>query len=155
MDKFSFKLLKEDSSARLGKIYTPRGEIDTPTFMPVGTQGTIKSAFIDDVVLAGAQIILSNTYHLMIRPGRKLVAAHGGLHKLMNWKGPLLTDSGGFQIFSLGHWSGKDKHNWIEYPQPNWNIFWNLLEIELNKQEGEEITFFHKKSKKNVFRGKN
>ena len=69
VDKFSFKLLKEDSTARLGKIYTPRGQIDTPAFMPVGTQATIKSAFIDDVVLAGTQIILSNTYHLMIRPG--------------------------------------------------------------------------------------
>ena len=101
MDKFSFKLLKEDSSARLGKIYTPRGEIDTPTFMPVGTQGTIKSAFIDDVVLAGAQIILSNTYHLMIRPGVSRIKRAGGLHEFMNCQLPILTDSGGFQIMSL------------------------------------------------------
>ena len=101
MDKFSFKLLKEDSAARLGKIYTPRGEIDTPTFMPVGTQGTIKSAFIDDVVLAGAQIILSNTYHLMIRPGVSRIKRAGGLHEFMNCQLPILTDSGGFQIMSL------------------------------------------------------
>ena len=73
-EKFSFNLLSEDDQARVGKINTHRGTIDTPTFMPVGTQGTIKSAFIDDVISAGAQIILSNTYHLMIRPGRTPVA---------------------------------------------------------------------------------
>ena len=101
MNKFSFKLLKEDSSARLGKIYTSRGEIDTPTFMPVGTQGTIKSAFIDDVVLTGTQIILSNTYHLMIRPGISRIKRAGGLHEFMNCQLPILTDSGGFQIMSL------------------------------------------------------
>ena len=92
MDKFSFKLLKVDSAARLGKIYTPRGEIDTPTFMPVGTQGTIKSAFIDDVILAGTQIILSNTYHLMIRPGISRIKGVGGLHEFMNCPLPILTD---------------------------------------------------------------
>ena len=93
--------MKEDSSARLGKLNTPRGEIDTPTFMSVGTQGTIKSAFIDDVVLAGAQIILSNTYHLMIRPGVSRIKRAGGLHEFMNCQLPILTDSGGFQIMSL------------------------------------------------------
>ena len=108
-EKFSFKLLNENGSARVGKINTHRGEIDTPTFMPVGTQGTIKSAFIEDVIMTGAQIILSNTYHLMLQPGSKLIADHGGLHKFMNWKGPLLTDSGGFQIFSLGHGSVADE----------------------------------------------
>ena len=82
-DKFSFCLLKEDSSARLGKINTCRGSIDTPTFMTVGTQGTIKSAFMDDVILAGAQIILSNTYHLMIRPGIDRIKRIGGIHKFM------------------------------------------------------------------------
>jgi len=100
-DKFSFSLLKEDTKARLGKIFTPRGQIDTPTFMTVGTQGTIKSAFIDDVIMAGAQIILSNTYHLMIRPGISRIERVGGLHKFMNCKLPILTDSGGFQIMSL------------------------------------------------------
>ena len=95
-DNFSFDLLKEDSSARLGKINTSRGVIHTPTFMPVGTQGTIKSVFIEDVALSGAQIILSNTYHLMIRPGMERIKRVGGLHQFMNCKLPILTDSGGF-----------------------------------------------------------
>ena len=100
-DKFSFNLLKVDGTARVAKINTHRGEIDTPTFMPVGTQGTVKSIFIEDVILAGAQIILSNTYHLMIRPGVKRIQRVGGLHEFMNCKLPILTDSGGFQIMSL------------------------------------------------------
>jgi queuine tRNA-ribosyltransferase len=93
--------LKEDSSARVGKILTQRGEIDTPTFMTVGTQATIKSVFMEDIILSGAQIILSNTYHLMIRPGTERIKRIGGLHKFMNCKLPILTDSGGFQIMSL------------------------------------------------------
>jgi len=101
LDNFSFELLKEDGQSRLGKIYTHRGNIDTPTFMTVGTQGTIKSAFMDDVISAGAQIILSNTYHLMIRPGSERIKRVGGLHKFMNCKLPILTDSGGFQVMSL------------------------------------------------------
>jgi queuine tRNA-ribosyltransferase len=100
-ENFSFNLLIENSNARLGKINTHRGTIDTPTFMTVGTQGTIKSAFIEDVISAGAQIILSNTYHLMIRPGVDRIQRIGGLHKFMNCKLPILTDSGGFQIMSL------------------------------------------------------
>ena len=100
-EKFSFNLLKEDGAARFAKINTHRGEIDTPTFMPVGTQATVKSVFIDDVILSGAQIILSNTYHLMIRPGHKRIKRAGGLHEFMNCKLPILTDSGGFQIMSL------------------------------------------------------
>ena len=100
-EKFSFVLLKVNGLARIGKINTHRGEIDTPTFMPVGTQGTIKSAFIEDVVMVGAQIILSNTYHLMIRPGVERIKRIGGLHEFMNCKLPILTDSGGFQIMSL------------------------------------------------------
>tara|TARA_B100000029_G_scaffold446019_1_gene466897 strand:- start:108 stop:1220 length:1113 start_codon:yes stop_codon:yes gene_type:complete len=108
-DKFSFKLLHEDLLARAGTIYTPRGQIDTPTFMTVGTQGTIKSVFIDDAVLAGAQIILSNTYHLMIRPGINRIKRVGGLHNFMNCKIPILTDSGGFQIMSLSKLVNIDK----------------------------------------------
>ena len=100
-EKFSFKILKECGAARLGKILTHRGEIDTPTFMTVGTQGTIKSTFIEDVIKTGAQIILSNTYHLMIRPGVERIKRVGGLHNFMNCKLPILTDSGGFQIMSL------------------------------------------------------
>ena len=100
-EKFSFNLLREDGLARLGQIKTHRGFIDTPTFMTVGTQGTVKAAFIEDVISCGAQIILSNTYHLMIRPGVDRLRDIGGLHKFMNCKLPILTDSGGFQIMSL------------------------------------------------------
>jgi len=100
-EKFSFDVLKEDGLTRVGKINTHRGQVDTPTFMIVGTLGTIKSAFMEDVILAGAQIILSNTYHLMIRPGIERIKRVGGLHKFMNCKLPILTDSGGFQIMSL------------------------------------------------------
>jgi len=100
-EKFSFKVLKESEFARFGKISTHRGDIYTPVFMPVGTQATIKSAFIDDATEAGSQIILSNTYHLMIRPGVEIIKRSGGLHKFMNCKIPILTDSGGFQIMSL------------------------------------------------------
>ena len=100
-NNFSFSLLNQSGSARLGKITTIRGEIDTPTFMTVGTQGTIKSVFIEDAIKAGAQIILSNTYHLMIRPGVTRIKRVGGLHEFMNCPLPILTDSGGFQIMSL------------------------------------------------------
>ena len=100
-ENFSFNLLKEDDQARLGKINTFRGVIDTPSFMPVGTQATVKSVFIDDVIDTGSQIILCNTYHLMIRPGSKRIKRVGGLHEFMNCKLPILTDSGGFQIMSL------------------------------------------------------
>ena len=100
-ENFSFSLLNEDGRSRLGQICTHRGNIDTPTFMPVGTLGTIKSAFIEDVVLTGTQVILSNTYHLMIRPGTERIKRVGGLHEFMNCNLPILTDSGGFQIMSL------------------------------------------------------
>ena len=88
-EKFSFKLLKEDGFSRLGKIITHRGTIDTPVFMPVGTQGTVKAAFIDDVLQAGSQIILANTYHLMIRPGTSRIKRVGGLHRFINCKVPI------------------------------------------------------------------
>ena len=100
-ENFSFKLLNESGRARLGKINTCRGNIDTPAFMPVGTQATVKSVFMEDLVSTGSQIILSNTYHLMIRPGVERIKRVGGLHNFMNCKLPILTDSGGFQIMSL------------------------------------------------------
>ena len=99
--EFSFELLAQSGSARLGKINTSRGFIETPTFMPVGTLGTIKGIFVDDIINTGTQIILGNTYHLMIRPGIKIIEKFNGLHKFMNWDKPILTDSGGFQIMSL------------------------------------------------------
>ena len=102
-ENFSFNLLNEDKLARLGRINTLRGPIDTPAFMPVGTQGTVKSLFIDDLISSGTQIILSNTYHLMIRPGIKRIKRVGGLHQFMNCRLPILTDSGGFQIMSLSN----------------------------------------------------
>ena len=98
-----FKVLKEssDCSARLGEIKTPHGVIETPIFMPVGTKATVKTMTPEEVKDLGAQIILSNTYHLYLKPGHKLIEEAGGLHKFMNWDRPILTDSGGFQVFSL------------------------------------------------------
>ena len=98
---FSFKVLKENVEARVGLISTHRGNIKTPAFMPVGTQATVKSVFIDDLLSTGSEIILCNTYHLMIRPGTSRIKRIGGLHKFMNCNLPILTDSGGFQIMSL------------------------------------------------------
>jgi len=109
-EKFSFDLIRKTGNSRLGKINTSRGQIDTPTFMTVGTQGTIKAAFIDDVILTGSQIILANTYHLMIRPGTERIKRMGGLHEFMNCKLPILTDSGGFQIMSLSKLVKIDKN---------------------------------------------
>ena len=99
--KFSFKIISKFKKARIGKIKTSRGDIDTPVFMPVGTLGTVKGIFVDDIKSTGAQIILGNTYHLMLRPGSNILETFGGLHKFMNWEKPILTDSGGFQIMSL------------------------------------------------------
>ena len=100
-----FELLNKDtrSKARRGRITTPHGVIETPVFMPVGTQATVKAMKPEDVEKTGAQIILANTYHLMLRPGSDIVRAAGGLHEFMNWHKPILTDCGGFQVFSLGH----------------------------------------------------
>ena len=103
MDAVKFELLKKDerTGARRGRLLTPHGTIETPVFMPVGTSATVKAMKPEDVAEMGAGIILSNTYHLYLRPGHDLVKEAGGLHKFMNWSGTILTDSGGFQIFSL------------------------------------------------------
>ncbi len=98
---FGYRLLKQDGNARLGEIATPRGTIRTPAFMPVGTVATVKALYPEQVREAGADIILGNTYHLMLRPGAERIARLGGLHKFMRWDGPILTDSGGFQVMSL------------------------------------------------------
>ncbi len=105
MSPFTFTIDAEcpDSWARAGTISTPHGTIATPIFMPVGTQATVKSVSPEELREAGAQIILANTYHLMLRPGSALIAEFGGLHSFSHWDGPILTDSGGFQVFSLGH----------------------------------------------------
>jgi queuine tRNA-ribosyltransferase len=101
---FKFELLKEckRTGARAGILHTPHGDIETPIFMPVGTQATVKTMSPEELKEIGAQIILSNTYHLYLRPGHELVKKAGGLHQFMNWDKPILTDSGGFQVFSLG-----------------------------------------------------
>ncbi len=101
MKRFSFDLEATDGSARSGVIHTPRGEIRTPAFMPVGTAATVKAMLPESVAATGADILLGNTYHLMLRPGAERIARLGGLHRFMNWQRPILTDSGGFQVMSL------------------------------------------------------
>ena len=100
-EPFSFRLLKTDGAARRGEIVTPHGRVQTPAFMPVGTQATVKGLRPDDVRATGAEIVLGNTYHLMLRPRAERIAGLGGLHAFMNWPLPILTDSGGFQVMSL------------------------------------------------------
>ncbi len=98
---FSFTLRGADGAARLGRFETPHGAVETPAFMPVGTQGAVKALLHRDVAELGAEIILGNTYHLFLRPGDALIARRGGLHRFIGWSRPILTDSGGFQVFSL------------------------------------------------------
>ena len=97
-----FELLNKDHTARRARLEFPRGVIDTPAFMPVGTYGTVKAMTPEELEGMGAQIILGNTFHLMLRPGMEIVKAHGTLHDFIHWDKPILTDSGGFQVFSLG-----------------------------------------------------
>jgi queuine tRNA-ribosyltransferase len=101
MSSFEYKLLAEDGKARLGEVHTAHGVIHTPCFMPVGTAATVKTMMPESVAATGAEILLGNTYHLMLRPGAERVGRLGGLHKMMNWEKPILTDSGGFQVMSL------------------------------------------------------
>ena len=97
-----FELINTNDKARLGKLTFDRGEVNTPAFMPVGTYGAVKAMTVEEVKELGAEIILGNTFHLSITPSTEVIEAHGGLHDFMNWQGPILTDSGGFQVFSLG-----------------------------------------------------
>src|SRR5262249_24782077 len=105
MATFSFEIEAECSQswARAGVVTTPHGAIPTPIFMPVGTQATVKSISPEELHAVGSKIILANTYHLMLRPGSRLIHEFSGLHNFMSWNGPILTDSGGFQVFNLGH----------------------------------------------------
>ncbi len=100
--RMSFEQLGGDGAARRGRLAFPRGSVETPAFMPVGTYGTVKGMTPDDVRATGAEILLGNTFHLWLRPGTDVIKAHGDLHDFMAWNGPILTDSGGFQVFSLG-----------------------------------------------------
>ena len=108
-NKFNFKLISKDKNARLGKLKTAHGDIDTPIFMPVGTAASVKAMHLRDVKASGAQIILANTYHLMLQPGPEIIAKEGGLQNFTQWNGPMMTDSGGYQIFSLGNYDSKEK----------------------------------------------
>ncbi len=101
MTAIRFTLVKADGAARVGRLTTSHGVVDTPAFMPVGTQGSVKGLTPDDLKAVGTQIVLANTYHLFLRPGHTLICDLGGLHRFMGWEGPLLTDSGGFQVYSL------------------------------------------------------
>jgi hypothetical protein len=96
-----FDLLRTDAGARRGRLHLQHGVVETPVFMPVGTYGTVKAMTPDELRGLGAEIVLGNTFHLMLRPGTGVIGAHGGLHRFMNWPAPILTDSGGFQVFSL------------------------------------------------------
>ena len=107
-DEFSFELGTQDDRARLGLIKTKRGIINTPAFMPVGTQGTVKGLFTDDILKTKTDIILGNTYHLLLRPGIEILKKFNGLHDFMNWQKPILTDSGGYQIMSLSKFNKID-----------------------------------------------
>ena len=109
LKKFNFNVNYTENYSRVGVIQTSRGNISTPAFMPVGTQATIKGAFIDDIIKAGSEVILSNTYHLMIRPGVERISNIGGLHEFMNCKLPILTDSGGIQLMSLSQLNKIDR----------------------------------------------
>lgn len=103
MSRMSFQLLATDGAARRGRLAFPRGTVETPAFMPVGTYGSVKGVLPDQLRALGAEIILGNTFHLYLRPGLEVIEAHGGLHGFARWDGPILTDSGGFQVFSLAH----------------------------------------------------
>src|ERR1051325_6200286 len=98
---FAFQITSTDGRARCGRMTTPHGTVDTPAFMPVGTQGAVKAVTHEQLDALGAQILLSNTYHLYLRPGDDLIARRGGLHAFIGWTKPILTDSGGYQVFSL------------------------------------------------------
>ena len=103
MSRLSFELLRTDGAARRGRLTFPRGTVETPTFMPVGTYGSVKGVLPQQIRELGAQMILGNTFHLYLRPGLDVIGDHGGLHGFTRWDGPILTDSGGFQVFSLAH----------------------------------------------------
>ena len=107
--KWEVKYKLKNSKARVGKISTPHGDIETPAFIFCATKAALKSFSTYDAKKNNTQVILSNTYHLMLQPGSNLIANHGGLHKFIGWDGPMLTDSGGFQIFSLGYGSVADE----------------------------------------------
>lgn len=150
MDTFSFKLEKTVGKARAGSFTTPHGTVQTPIFMPVGTQATVKALDAQDIKQTGAQIILGNTYHLYLRPGHELVAQQGGVQQFMNWHGPMLTDSGGFQVFSLGQQAkddfetmkvkiGEDGVKFVSHHDGSSHFFSPEKSIEIQRHLGADI----------------
>ncbi|MDQ7056146.1 MAG: tRNA guanosine(34) transglycosylase Tgt [Persephonella sp.] len=146
-----FELLKTDGNARLGRIYTSHGEIETPVFMPVGTQGTVKAVTKEQLLSTKPQIILGNTYHLYLRPGIEVIEYFGGLHRFINWQLPVLTDSGGFQVFSLArdkNVSGRHKAQVIlsdegvrfkSHLDGSWHFFTPEFVIQIQEIFGSDI----------------
>ncbi len=163
---FSFELIKTDpeTGARAGILHTPHGDIETPVYMPVGTQATVKGMLPRDVKDAGSQIILANTYHLYMRPGDDIVKRAGGLHRFMNWQGPILTDSGGFQVFSLadlnkitdeGVWfrSNVDGSKHFFTPEKAMEVEENLgADIIMAFDQCSEYGYTHEQAKKAMIR---
>jgi queuine tRNA-ribosyltransferase len=138
---FSFAVKHVDGRARAGRLTTPHGEVETPCFMPVGTKATVKAVAPRDLVDLGAQIVLGNTYHLYLRPGLDVVAGHGGLHRFMGWDGPILTDSGGFQVFSLGDTRtiGDDGVEFTSVYDGSRHLFTPALAIEAQERLGADV----------------
>nr|WP_121923675.1 tRNA guanosine(34) transglycosylase Tgt [Hydrogenothermus marinus] len=148
---FKFELIKKDGNARLGKIYTKYGIIETPVFMPVGTQGTVKAITQKQLLETKPQIILGNTYHLYLRPGIEVLKHFKGLHNFANWKLPILTDSGGFQVFSLAYGKDREKGHKPEvvlteegvkfksHLDGSWHFFTPEFVIEIQKIIGSDI----------------
>lgn len=166
---FSFELIKTDpeTGARAGIFHTPHGDIETPVYMPVGTQAAVKGVLPRDVKEAGSQIILANTYHLYMRPGDGIVKRAGGLHKFMNWQGPILTDCGGFQVFSLsklnkitddGVWfsSNIDGSKHFFTPEKDMEVQQNLgADIIMSFDECSEYGYTHSQAESAMIRTAN
>ena len=131
----TFALQRHDGKARAGKIETPRGSIHTPIFMPVGTLGTVKAMTSEELKDIGAEIILGNTYHLHLRPSDSLIGKLGGLHRFMNWDRPILTDSGGFQVFSLAKLHKRSEEGVRFRSHLDGSSFWLTPEISIGIQE--------------------
>ncbi len=133
--------LASAGAARRGRVETPHGSFETPAFMPVGTQGTVKGLTPDDLQESGAQIVLANTYHLWVRPGHELIRSLGGLHRFMGWSGPILTDSGGYQVFSLAAFA-KVKEEGVRFRSPvdgQWRLLTPELAVEIQEALGVDI----------------
>lgn len=138
-----FQVIKQHShsAARLGRLLTPHGEIETPAFMPVGTQGTVKALSPEDIIQCGSGIILGNTYHLYLRPGHTIIKSLGGLHRFMNWDKPILTDSGGFQVFSLNTLAkiSEEGVTFKSHIDGSTHFFSPELSMEIQKALGSDI----------------